>query len=323
VSHGVEQGEGSADERRRARPILGWLHDLVALLVVSGFVAFLWSRRDHLASVLDVSLARVGVLCGLVVLTWLVVGGEHVLLYRACGIHVGFWECVLLMAGSGFGNYLPMRLGTVLRARYLKSLHGFSFARFGSAFGVRTILMLVASGILGLVAAIGVAWGSGRLSVELLLAFLAMIVLPAIGWVTPLPGGTGGGGRIGRIFRDFVEGVRTLRHRPGTSLAVLALIVVEQASLVVRFSVASTATGGEASPASLLVLAALATLTSYLSVTPGGLGVREAVMGYATYATGAPFASGVYVGTVDRAIQLGMVAVFGGASFAVMWWKTR
>lgn len=107
------------------------------------------------------------------------------------------------------------------------------------------------------------------------------------------------------------------------SLAVLSLILGQQATLVVRFQVAAMATGAEPSLGVLMLLAPLATLTSYLSVTPGGLGVREAVMGYATFATGSSFTSGVYVGTFDRAIQLAMVAVFGGASFVSMWWKSR
>jgi uncharacterized membrane protein YbhN (UPF0104 family) len=313
------RSEESVGWRRR----LFWLPDLVAAVVVFGFLALLWSRRAHLASVLEISLQEIAILCGVVGLTWVVVAAQNYLLYRASGIQVGFWECVVLMAGSGFGNYLPMRLGTVVRAQYLKSVHGFRYARFGSAFGVRTVLLVGATGILGLVGAIGIGLAGGRWSVELLLVFTSLLLVPLMAWVTPLPGPARGVGRVRRILGDFAEGIRSLRQRPWTSLAVLVLIVLQQVTLAARFAVAAAATGSDPPLAVLLLLAPLAVLTAYLSVTPGGLGVREAVMGYATYASGASFSSGLYVGTVDRAIQLAMVAALGGASFAFMWWRSR
>jgi uncharacterized membrane protein YbhN (UPF0104 family) len=302
---------------------LAWLPDLVAVVVVLGFLALLWARREHFVSVLEVSLREIAILCGVVALTWVVVAAQNYLLYRASGIQVGFWECVMLMAGSGFGNYLPMRLGTVVRAQYLKSVHGFRYARFGSAFGVRTVLLVGATGILGLVGVIGIGLTGGRWSVELLLVFASLLVVPLIAWVTPLPGAARGVGRVRRVLGDFAEGIRALRQRPWTSLAVLVLIVLQQVTLAARFAVAAAGTGSDPPLAVLLLLAPLAALTAYLSVTPGGLGVREAVMGYATFAAGASFSSGLYVGTVDRAIQLAMVAALGGASFAFMWWRSR
>lgn len=165
------------------------LHDLAAIVVVGGFAAFLWDRREHLGSVLDISPLQVASLCGVVVLTWLAVAGQNYLLYRASDIQVGFWECVVLTAGSGFGNYLPMRLGTLVRARYLKSVHGLGYARFGSVFGIRTILTLAATGVLGLAGTAVVGLEGGRWSVELLLAFAFLILVPAVAWVVPLPPG--------------------------------------------------------------------------------------------------------------------------------------
>lgn len=315
---------GTGLEASPAPPrVLGWAHDLLAILVPIAFVAFLWERREHLASVLALSAMHVAMLCLIVALSWVVVAAQNYLLYRASGIAVGFRECVVLTVGSAFGNYLPMRLGTVVRARYLKVVHGLGYARFGSVFGVRTLLTVAATGALGLAGAIGVVLGGGRLSPELVLICAALILIPAVAWLMPLPVQAEGSGRARRLLGDFAEGARVLRRQPGTSMAVLALTLLQQAALVARFELAASATGTETSLALLLLLGPLAMLMSYLSVTPGGLGLREAVMGYVTFATGSGFARGVYVGTVDRAILMAMVGLIGGGAFAFMWWRSR
>jgi uncharacterized membrane protein YbhN (UPF0104 family) len=323
MSSGTDQRDPESGPAASPPRLLRLAHDLLAVLVPLGFVVFLWERREHFASVLDISALHVAVLCAIVALTWVVVAAQNFLLYRASGVPVGFWECVVLTVGSAFGNYLPMRLGTVVRAHYLKAVHGLRYARFGSVFGVRTILTVAATGVLGLVGTIGIGLGGGRLSLDLALVFGALIVLPVVAWMMPLPASRGDVGRVRRALGDLAEGARALRRQPGPSLGVLGLILVQQATLAMRFGVASIATGTEPPLALLLLLAPLAVLSSYLSVTPGGLGVREVVMGYVTFATGSSFASGVYVGAVDRAILLAMVGLFGGISFVVMWWKSR
>lgn len=311
-----------ADSRRRFW-WLARLHDAAALAIVAGFALLLWQRRQDLVSVLEVSVLDLFVLSMVVAVTWIVVAGQNFLLYRASGIPVGFWECVLLMAGSGFGNYLPMRLGTVVRAHYLKSVHGFRYARFGSVFGIRTVLLMGASGVLGMTATLVIARGSGRWSGELFLGFALLTAIPVCAWLVPLPPGPERPSRLRAVLHDFAEGARLLREQPLTSVAVTLLVLTQQLALAARFGVASAITGADLSPGVLLLLAPLAVLTAYLSVTPGGIGVREALMGYATFATGSSFSQGLYVGTIDRAVQIVMVAVLGGIGFGVMWWRSR
>jgi uncharacterized membrane protein YbhN (UPF0104 family) len=236
---------------------------------------------------------------------------------------VGFWECLLLAVATAFGNYLPARLGTLIRAHYLKSRHGLRYARLVGVTGARTVLMVMATGLAGMAGTLGIALSGGPLSMELLLVFFALCVIPVVTWFWRPRAREGKMSRIQRMLQDFAEGFALLRTRPAMSVGVMVMVVGQYASLAGRFYVAARATGSEPTLALLLLMAPMAALTGFVAITPGGLGLREAVMGYASYATGAPFSNGLFVGTVDRAVLLGMVTVFGSASFIAVWIRIR
>ena len=249
------QDELTSEGRTTRVRLLRWAHDLLAILVLLGFVAFLWERRAHLASLLETSVLQLCALAATVVLTWVVVAAQSFLLYRASGVAVGFGECVVLAVGGAFGNYLPMRLGTVVRARYLKVVHGLRYARFGSIFGVRTLLTVAATGALGLIGTVGVALGGGRLSPELLVVFGLLVLVPWLAWRAPLPSRSGDAGRARRTLNDLVDGARTLRQQPATNLLVLALIVLQQVTFALRFGLVLIAADQEPSVPVVLLLA--------------------------------------------------------------------
>jgi uncharacterized membrane protein YbhN (UPF0104 family) len=106
-----------------------------------------------------------------------------------------------------------------------------------------------------------------------------------------------------------------MRERPLVTAQVLGLILIQVLVMAWRFSLTLWAVGFEASAALLVVLAPATTLSSFVSVVPGGLGFREAVMGYITLATGFAFNTGLFAGAVDRAVLLALVLTLGLVGF--------
>lgn len=304
--------------------LLKVVQNTLAAVIIVGFGYYLWTHQEAFSSALQLDLGALVVLAGLVLAAWTVNATQNLLLYRAAGIELGFGEIWLLSAASAFGNYLPMRMGTVLRAHYLKAVHGLGYARFGAIFGVRTLLLVLSTALTGLVGTAGIYLSGGTLSLELLALFGGLFVVTALGWWVPLPSRwQTGSKRLSRALKEFTNGYRELKSKPGSSLAVLLLLVLQQVLVALRLAWIASVLHAAMAPFAALSMAPLAVLASYAQITPGALGIREAMLGYATFALDQSFAVGAYLGTVDRGVNLAVVAVVGGGCFLGVWMRVR
>jgi uncharacterized membrane protein YbhN (UPF0104 family) len=303
----------------RWRPVV---EQAVGILILVAVGWYFWERRDTIAQIVDVSLYVLLALIIGVLLSWTVVSWQSYLLFRAQGIEIGFMENLIVTTSMTFGNYLPMRIGTIVRIRYMKTVHGMRYARFGSMTGMRIVLMQSATGLLGLIGVVGLWATQGTVSVILAALFLAIFLVSVAAFSLRVPRATGSG-LIRRVWNDFIEGFDVTRSRPGVALQVMALVIAQYALLAWRLQVSLAAVGVEASFFLLAMLGPLTALVSALALTPGGLGVREALIGYVTFEVGMTFDIGMIAGAVDRAVVLCLVAVLGSLSFGYVWWGVR
>ena len=92
--------------------------------------------------------------------------------------------------------------------------------------------------------------------------------------------------------------------------------------LGLRLRLSFAAVNVELTATVLLVLAPTITLISFLSLTPGNLGLREWAVGAITLALGLDFNSGIFAATVDRAVLLVSTFVLGPGPLAYVWHRT-
>jgi uncharacterized membrane protein YbhN (UPF0104 family) len=314
----------SSRGRRGSSRLLAWAHNLAGTAILCGFAFYLWSHRTEFAGVLEVSVAWLALLVSIILATLVFNALQMWLLLRASDLSIGFGESFAVSCAAGFGNYMPMRTGTLIRAHYLKSVHGLRYTRFASIAGIRALITVFATGAIGLCGTLAVAMSGGRLSWVLLICFGFMLSLPVVAWVVRVPKPRDGTGRLRRIAADVLQGADLLREQPRTGAAVLIAVLLQQLSLMARFAVAATASGNTPPPlALLLLLSAVALFAGFAALTPGALGIREAAMGGATYAVGGSFSRGILLGTIDRAVFMAVTAVVGGACFLYVWYKVK
>lgn len=303
-----------------------WRHlirTLIGFLIIFGFCYYLWANRDQFHRMLDASVWHLSGLCVLIVLSWYVNGLQAYVVYRAVGIPIGAMEATMLTTAGTFGNYLPMRAGTIARAMYLKEKHGLGFARFGGIMLLRTLLTVVAAGIVGL-ASLGLAyWEDGSsISSQLFVVFSLLTIVPVLAMYIPIPKWSWLPHKLYRLADDLTGAFDELRRKPAIAFQVVVLIVVQYFLLGLRFIVSADALSVDMLNSHLVLMAPLAALMSFAALTPGGLGLREAVMGYVSLSLGFSFSIGIFVGTIDRAVLLVMVGVFGGLAFRHVWKQT-
>lgn len=311
------------ERRHRRQGIVRLAQNLVGLAIVVWFGWYLWERRAHLLGVLDVSAYDVALVAALTLANWTFTAAQSAVMYRAAGINMPFSENWLLTVGASFGSYLPMMAGTVVRFHYMKSIHGLRYARSGSISWLRAIAVAVSTAAFGLLGTAGLALTGERSSLPLALLFFAMLVATVLVLLVRIP--TSWLDRLPRAknLRDFFDGLSLLHGQRKTGGWLLLWIALQQVGLAMRLGIAAYATGQSPSPLLLCIMGPLGIFISFVSITPAALGLREAVLGYVTYATGSSFGSGMYMGALDRAVSLALITVFGGASMAYLWRRIR
>lgn len=306
-----------------ARRALRTVQNIIGAAVLAAFVYYLVTHRDEAGEILRASPIDLAILTGLVLVTLTLNMVQNVALIRRLDVKISWREGFVLTFATNFGNYLPMRVGNLIVAHYLKSVHGLPYAHYGSLFGVRLLITFFGIGLLGLCATLVIWVSQGRSSFTLLLIFGLLVAAATLIWLVPLPAPHGSPGKVRRIIDDAIRGALRLQRDPALGALVLATIVLQQATLVARFYFGTRALGSEPPLAHLLLLSPVASLASLAAFTPGALGLREAAMGAATYAVGATFTSGMLVGTLDRSVLFGVVMLFGAFCFPYAWFRIR
>ncbi|MEO1081478.1 MAG: lysylphosphatidylglycerol synthase domain-containing protein [Pseudomonadota bacterium] len=297
---------------------------LLSAAVLLWLAWYLVENRDLLSRALQASARDLTALTLLILATWLFNSLQVLLFLRLAGLSIGFWENLLLQNATQLGNYVPLRLGTILRFRYLKVIHGIEYTRLGGIAGMRILLLTTAAGVLG---CIGLAAlmrdGSHTIYPILWLVFPGMIVAPLVIWMVAARLEFSADSRFGRLAQLFLSSFSALRAKPGVALCILALLLAQFLVLALRLQVSFAIVGVEMSAWVLLLLAPTGTLLVFLNLTPGNLGLREWVIGALSLATGYPFADALVAGVVDRAVLMICVFFFGAISFPLLLHRLR
>ncbi len=297
---------------------------LLSGAVLIWLVWYLFENSDLLSRALQASPLYLLSLTLLILTTWLFNSLQVLLFLRLAGLKIGFWENLLLQNATQLGNYVPMRLGTILRFRYLKIVHGIEYLRLGGIAGMRVVLLTTTAGVLGCIGLAALARDASLdVSPALWPIFLGMVFAPlAIWWIAS---------RLvfssdtwtGRLAQLFLSSFSALRERPDVALRIVVLLLAQFCVLALRLQISFTIVGVDLSPWALLLLAPTGTLLAFLNLTPGNLGLREWVIGALSLATGYSFADAVIAGVVDRAVLMICIFAFGSLSLPLLLRRLR
>jgi len=296
---------------QRAKP---FFRNSVSIVIIGGLVYYVWKHWSVFNATLDASWYHVVGLVLCIVVTLVLNSCQVLLLLRALGVKIGFWENTFVFIAMLLGNYLPMRMGSVLRMHYFKKVHGLQYVKFGGVIGVRILILLISTGILGCIGMMGSRLSGGPFNVILLCIFASMTLLPLGACMIPARGVQNPKNLFWRVWSDFLSAFETMRSNPLLLVQIVGLILIQFAMLATRLYISFDAIQVELSPWVFLILAPMTTLISFLSLTPGNLGVREWAIGFLALASGIDFQGGIFAGTLDRSVLMACTLVFGSGS---------
>lgn len=299
------------------------LQTLFAFALIAWLLFYLYQNRELFLASVDVSWGHIAGLAFCVLASWAINALQVQILLRMEEIPVGFWENFTIQTATFLGNILPMRAGTIMRFVYFKKFYGLEYSRFGGIVVLRTLLLVMATGFLGCLALLGLDTVNLSIYAILWTSFGGMFLLPILAWWLPnlevlLPAN-----RIGRIGRKFISGFSTIKARPKLAATVLMLMLVQFVLLSVRLLISFDALQISLSGWMLLLLSPVTTLLSFMTITPGNLGLREWVIGLLSQAGGYHFETGIFAGVIDRTVQMTCIFLLGSLAMVWVWLRLR
>jgi len=306
----AESPTGSTASLPPAEPRRLWIRLLsaaVTLAAVAALAFYLVANWSHVRASYSMPPGPIAAMALMMLGILALRAAAHSTIFRRAIRTIRYGEWFEVVAAGALSNLLPLSAGLVTKAYLVKRLHALSYRSYTGGQLALFLVGLVSSGLVGLVALLGLPWTQGTWIVGI--ACLGMLVA---GTVLLVPGPL-----VSRIWSKLggVGGADTpgLLGAATTAGALHALtLLLSAGKLYLAFSL-----GPERVPfAACLVFAAAGIATRFVTVTPGALGVRELLIGALAQLTGFSLGDALIASTIDRVVEVVVICVVGGvASF--------
>ena len=283
---------------------------LVVLLVIVGAGAYyIASHHERFAVIARVPLSGVVALAALAFLGWTTGAVLLRMTFAELGASVSSLESHLLVWTAQYWNYLPMKPGLYAQAVFMKRRRNLSYSRFVAYLLAMNLVASLSRGVLGVLITVPI-WLKGELTPLVPAAFA--LVTGGCAALMVLPTRWQYGGRR-RVLRTICRvGSAWHQIRSGRLLVRIALWKTVQVLVQVAYlNLCFQFVGIEGALPQALIVVLLTPLSSLMGIVPGGLGVREALVGIVVMAFGGTLADGVVAATLGRAVRLAMTLVLG------------
>ena len=284
------------------------LRTAVSVLVMAGLTAwavyYIWTHKGEFKAAWSWKPEILVLLSLLILIQYALVGFFNQVVLKAFGLVLTFKEWYGLGIITTLGNYLiPPRGGAGFRAAYLKKRHGFPLTHFLSTFVVFNVLNLTGAALAGL-AGLALVPEIGADTGLVLTIFLAgaagvgllIMLMPIKAAWFDRPGM--------QVLARMIEGWTAIKSRPRLLFYMSLLVLLN--GLVQGFIVflGYRASNVHLAPAPAVLITSLLLLSSFIAITPGGLGIQEAVLIFSTRIIGIAPAQSLAVAVIIRAVIL-------------------
>lgn len=294
---------------KAVRLVLVWS---VTIVVIAILVYRIGGEGDKLARLLTIREEHLAWLF----LVWLLLSIPRSLIQKLVaqklGARLSFVDWYgLSMVTNLLSLVMPARGDYAFGAVYLKKKYNLPITRFGSIIYFNAVLLAIVLGIEGCVGLLllGITQGLWDLRVWGGVVAVGLGALPFVLFSRRLLRGETW---LARKLREIAEGWELLRSDPGFILRIVALVMASSLVFTLWMYVSYRALGFEVGIIPAFFAGVTTQMSFFFSLTPGNLGIREAVVGFVSQTTGLGFAEGVAVTVLQRAVSTVGFLICGG-----------
>lgn len=169
-----------------------------------------------------------------------------------------------------------MKAGTIYSASILKSRYNISVSHFSAVFAAQTVLILSITLLAAAIALLLSSAGSNETYIStIVLTFSAFFTFAVL--LLPMPRFKKMPDSINTHIDMINDGIYKCKHKPKLLLVTISLRFIALLLMAWRFQMLLTLSGEPVSLAISLILSASTVLSLLISITPAGIGIREAL----------------------------------------------
>jgi uncharacterized membrane protein YbhN (UPF0104 family) len=285
--------------------------------ILIGIVYYLSINANKYLSLLKISYMGVIAIFALSLAIPIINGLINVYMFKSLNINLSFREGFYLAASATLANQLPLPGGIVARGVYLKRKHGLAYTQYFSASLALFFCSVAVNGVVGTV--ILLYWTLMKhtaVSHVLLFGFIGMAACVLI-FLLPfaqvrLPG------RIGEWLTQALKGWYVISHNSTLLIKVLGLQIGFMFLFAIRQFLAFNMLSQNMTISQAILLSSGAILTQLVSFAPGGLGVREVIVGSIASILGYDLTVSIAAVELDRVISTLTIVVIGWVSTVIL-----
>ena len=284
---------------------------LVSLVTLLAIIMYLVANRENFELIRRISLIDLVILL-CIRLAFLVENGIGLdLLARKFGVKLSLMEWFGLAMVTAMGNYLtPFYGGMVSRAVYLKQKHTLPYSSFLSVLTASYLISFTLIGFLGMTGILLVGWETQTFYWNLF-AFFCIVSTSTLFLMFGPRVKIRIGGRIGKAITNALDGWDLIRRDFVLIAKLSGLGLVNLLTIALGTYVSYHALGSQVSFGVVVLIAMMATFSLFVGITPGNLGIQEAIISFSSAYLGAGFNVGILASLLLRVATLLIVFSLG------------
>ena len=212
--------------------------------------------------------------------------------------------------GGTLLNYLPLNAGVFFKAAVLKKLN-IKYAHFVSISSVEILVTLIASSLIGTIALITSSLNFIFNHIYLLPFFFIVLLLSVMILLIPSSWFLKRESKFLMIISDYVHGVEQIIKNPKIVFLIFIFVISRLFLISLIILKCFTELGTEISLLGSIFVSTATSLLMIINITPGGIGIREIIIGAISIATGGVFEVGVLASAIMRGCSLIIHVLFG------------
>jgi uncharacterized membrane protein YbhN (UPF0104 family) len=287
------------------------------LVIFAGLLYYLYVNADHYLGLMHLSVSGIIFLFLLSTASPFFNGLINTYLFQSLGVAISMKDGYYLAAASTLANELPISGGIIVKGYYLKKMHNLSYAKYFSASLAFFVCIVAVNGGIGLAILAFWALFNNYIAAPLLWIGFGLMTSVVLIFFFPFNFFTVPG-KLKNWIDQFLAGWLIFSGNPQLLLTLVFFQTCLMIVFAVRYWLAFHMVSQNVTFIQTVLFSSASFLTLLASFAPGGLGVREAIVGALSAALGFSLEGSVAAVGLDRLVSIIVTVIIGWRSIIVL-----